>query len=491
MTPSAELTPDAAPLEAWLSATLGASIRVVGAERLTGGAIQQNWLLRLEGAAPAEVVLRRDASARISESHGRAAEFALLRAAEAAGVSVPRPIALCEDASVLGGPFIVTARLAGVAFGPRVVRDTSLCPDRDALAAQLGRELARLHRIVPPRQDLPFLGHPPSEPALSEVARIRGTLDNLGAARPGLEWCLRWAERHAPTPRRVVLTHRDFRTGNFMIDASGLTGILDWEFAGWGDPFADLGWFCAACWRFGRLDFEAGGIASRASLYRGYEAESGEPIDDEAVHYWEVLAHLRWAGIALAQGWRHASQDEPSVELALTGRLAAELELAALRATAPERWSGGRCQAAEPVAPQPVTPKPAAQRDLHPETMGSALLDAAQRTLEIEVLPGLSGPARYAALMVGSAVRMAAREIAQQQRLVTSEADVVSSVAGGAASRGSDLVEALRAGAFDGSTRLHAALWSDAAVRTSLSKPSFLTRSERRLAGLPDEGMGG
>ena len=69
-----------------------------------------------------------------------------------------------------------------------------------------------------------------------------------------------------------MLCHRDFRTGNYMLDIGSrgatLTGILDWEFAGWGDPDEDIGWFCCKGWRFSRLDREAGGIAARAPFYQ-------------------------------------------------------------------------------------------------------------------------------------------------------------------------------------------------------------------------------
>ena len=66
-----------------------------------------------------------------------------------------------------------------------------------------------------------------------------------------LEWGLRRLELSPPAAGEVVLTHQDFRTGNYMLDTTGLTGILDWEFAAWGDPMTDIGWFCARCWRFG------------------------------------------------------------------------------------------------------------------------------------------------------------------------------------------------------------------------------------------------
>ncbi len=90
----------------------------------------------------------------------------------------------------------------------------------------------------------------------------------------------------APCPAPVAprFIHRDFRTGNYMVDARGLTAILDWEFAGWGDPASDVGWFCAACWRFGRPDLEAGGVGSRAAFLRGYADGGGEAPEAGASH---------------------------------------------------------------------------------------------------------------------------------------------------------------------------------------------------------------
>jgi hypothetical protein len=62
-------------------------------------------------------------------------------------------------------------------------------------------------------------------------------------------------------------------------------------------------------------------------------------VDDARVRYWEVVAHMRWAAIALLQGWRHASGAEPSLALALTGRIADELEYDVLRMTPPDKWA--------------------------------------------------------------------------------------------------------------------------------------------------------
>jgi aminoglycoside phosphotransferase (APT) family kinase protein len=332
-------------LEAWLAAAAGAdAATVTDAQPLSGGAIQENWLLNLEVAGGAyaghqALVLRTDAPSSVAVSLSRAQEFAVLQAVWAAGVSVPEPLWLCSDTEVLGRPFYVMRQLHGVALGSRVVKDASLGGDRAGLVERIGREMARIHAIRPPRADLAFLDAPDGNPALHEVAGQRAHLDALDEPRPVLEWGLRWAERHAPACGAVTLVHRDFRTGNILLDAHGLAGVLDWEFAAWGDPMSDLGWFCARCWRFGKDELEAGGLGPREALYRGYEAESGRSVDDAAVRYWEVMAHIRWAVIALQQGRRHVSGGEESLELALVGRRPAELEYDLLAMTAPEHWT--------------------------------------------------------------------------------------------------------------------------------------------------------
>jgi aminoglycoside phosphotransferase (APT) family kinase protein len=138
---------------------------------------------------------------------------------------------------------------------------------------------------------------------------------------------LSWLEGNAHDTWDITLCHADYRTGNYMVDAGELTGILDWEFATWSDPAEDLGWFCARCWRFGAWSREAGGVGERADFYRGYEQVSGNTVDHHRVRYWEIMAAVRWAVIALQQAERHLSGEQSSLELALTGRMVPEMEL--------------------------------------------------------------------------------------------------------------------------------------------------------------------
>jgi aminoglycoside phosphotransferase (APT) family kinase protein len=319
---------DEARLRGWLAAAAGdPGLTIAGMSRLSGGAIQQNIALDvvLRGA-PVRWVLRTDSDAVLAVSRTRAEEFALLRAAHAAGVTVAEPLFLCEDASVTGRPFFVMARVGGIAAGHRVVKDATLGGGREALVAAIGRELSRIHRIRPPRADLAFLGVPPADDGRATIAAMRARLDAAGTPRPVLEWGLRALERTVPPPVPPVLLHNDFRTGNLMLDAAGVTAVLDWEFAAWGDPHADLGWFCATCWRFGNNAAEAGGIGPREAFYAGYEAEAGTTLDRARIPWWELMAHIRWAVIAADQAMRHISGEERSLQLALTGHIVPELE---------------------------------------------------------------------------------------------------------------------------------------------------------------------
>jgi aminoglycoside phosphotransferase (APT) family kinase protein len=310
----------------------GASrVEVNAAVRLSGGAIQQNWRLQVQiqggpHAGSHALVLRTDAPSGVAASLGRPQEFALLRAAFDADVTVPEPLWLCEDRAVIGRPFFLMRCVTGTAAGHLLVKDNAWSGDRRRLAERLGAELARIHAIRPPRTDLAFLPDDAVAPALRAIQRFRDHLDALATPQPTLEWGLRWLERHAPPRGETVLCHGDFRTGNYLVDEQGLTGILDWEFAAWGEPLQDIGWFCARCWRFGAFERGAGGIGPREDFYRGYEQASGHALDRSAVPYWELMAHVRWAVIALQQAERHASGEEPSLLLALTGHIVPELE---------------------------------------------------------------------------------------------------------------------------------------------------------------------
>lgn len=323
-------------LEQWASEVLGATrVEIARAERLSGGAVQENWRIDalIEGGAQAGAqrwVLRTDAEASLSVSLDRTAEFGAVSAAHSAGVMVAAPIARCEDRSVIGSQFVLQTYVPGEGQGRRLTRDPGVSEWGPVVARELGRELAKIHLIRAGHADLGFLPQPMLSPAKSEVARLRGALDQAAEARPALEYVLAWLHDNDPGSEDLTLVHGDFRTGNYLVADGHLSAVLDWEFAHWGDPHEDVGWFTAKCWRFGKNDLEAGGIANLGSFLDGYRSAARHSIDESQLLYWQILAAAKWATIAVLQGDRFRIGGENSLELALTGLMVSELELEAL-----------------------------------------------------------------------------------------------------------------------------------------------------------------
>jgi aminoglycoside phosphotransferase (APT) family kinase protein len=477
-------------LARFLAAASGATAcEITGLTPLSGGSIQENWGIdarfsgggRLDGDQ--RLVLRAAAATGVPSSLDRLQEFAVLQAAFGAGVTVPEPLFANADPAVFGKPFFVMRRASGTAAAHRITRDPALDPELPAIAERLGQELARIHTIRPPRSDLGFL--PPYEQSgpAQQVAGFRAHLDSHPAPRPVLEWGIRWLETHMPAPALPVLCHHDFRTGNYLLDGAELTGILDWEFAAWGDPHEDIGWFCSKGWRFARLDREAGGIADRAPFYRGYENESGAVIDPLRVHFWEVLASVRWAVIALQQSDRHRLGGERSLDLALTGRRAGECELEILMLLDHGCQPGSR----PPDRRRSASPKGAEMHDL-PD--GPALLALAREVLLNDLMPLLPPERRLDALLVANCMAVAEREtntdmpdaaLLRELAMLYHPKDPACPVSG-ALVEGSEILRRfgceLRNGAFENSpnrdTRARAILWRMTIARLRLANPKFL-----------------
>jgi len=311
---------EAAALAPLIARALGAArVEIGGVGPLTGGAVRRHWRLdAVVDGVPRPLVLRADGLTPLGLGLDLDEEFSLLRLVAFRGAAVPEPVLF------IPGRGHLTAFVVGSA-DPTALVSSGPHPE---LAERLGAELALIQRIGPPM----FLGEPPRNIVAARLADARARLDAMGEARPAAEWAMRRLAAHAPRPLPPVLCHGDFRTGNYLVADGKLAALLDWEFAGWGDADEDLGWFCSRCWRFGADAREAGGIAPRAALLRGYEAE-GRVVDPARLRFWEAMAALKWLVIALLQRDRFLRQGERSLDLALTGRRAAACEYELLRLT--------------------------------------------------------------------------------------------------------------------------------------------------------------
>src|SRR2546428_375643 len=76
----------------------------------------------------------------------------------------------------------------------------------------------------------------------------------------------------------------------------------------------------------GADDLRLGGVGEVEPYLARYCELTGRDIAVEDLFWWEVLGNVKWAVGALTQSRRHLSGQERSVELAVLGRLAAEME---------------------------------------------------------------------------------------------------------------------------------------------------------------------
>ena len=295
------------PWVAELEAALGR--RVQSMHLLPGGASKEAWAVDANGS---RLLVRRAGGGVIHEATlSLEQEFRVLEAAHEVGVKVPQPVAYLGE---LGGrEAFAMERVEGETIGRRIVRGAPA-----GLDVELAEELAKIHAIQPER--LPFLQ------AGDVLERFEHELDLVEEPHPALEYGLWWLGKHRPEPLPDVVTHGDFRIGNVVVSEGGLVSLLDWEFAHLSDPREDLAWPIVRAWRFGADDKRLGGVGELEPYLERYAELTGRVISADELYWWEVLGNLKWAVGCLNQSRRHLGGLDRSVEYAVLGRMAAEME---------------------------------------------------------------------------------------------------------------------------------------------------------------------
>lgn len=235
---------DAASVESSLESTL--DVEVVDVELLHDG-LNRSLAVSTPGEERA-YVLRRPNELRDTGSFvDLSTEYAVLDRLRATPVPAPEPVCVCEDASVLGDPFLVTTYLDGevVPLGEDLPARFRTPAARERLATELVGTLADLHTVDVDRFADICARRTPRDQVAEVADRIDGATRVTGHDPPALREAVDWLRRHVPADREAALVHGDYRPGNVLFggdDRPTVTGVLDWETPFLGDPRTELGY---------------------------------------------------------------------------------------------------------------------------------------------------------------------------------------------------------------------------------------------------------
>jgi aminoglycoside phosphotransferase (APT) family kinase protein len=232
---------DLSALNAWIAAN-AAEVGVVAAvEQFPGGFSNLTYLLKGDRG---EFVLRRPpAGVGKGPAHDMPREYRILAALATRDIPAPRPIALCEDMTVIGTTFylmegvhgLILRGASGVAPAPEVMR---------RLSESFVTTLAAIHSVDASDPAIAALGKPEGY-----IARqISGWTKRWEASRTDdvlpMDRVATWLASNQPESSGVCLVHNDYKYDNLVLDPadnSKIVAVLDWEMATLGDPLLDVG----------------------------------------------------------------------------------------------------------------------------------------------------------------------------------------------------------------------------------------------------------
>jgi aminoglycoside phosphotransferase (APT) family kinase protein len=236
---------------------------------------------------------------------------------------VPRVLAVCEDAEVLGAPFYVMEEVIGHVVTDAMPVGLDSPEERQRTAHELIDALVEIHGVDWRAAGLEGFGKPDGYLA-RQLRRFRGLWEhNKTREIPAVESVGNWLEANLPASPEATIVHGDYRLGNVLLapePPAAIAAVLDWEMSTIGDPLADLGYFTTLYVE--RDDpplgkFELSGVTreegwpTRDELVARYEAASGRSMTD--IRWYQTLA--LWKSIVFMEGnFRRAStgmSDDP------------------------------------------------------------------------------------------------------------------------------------------------------------------------------------
>ena len=304
---------------------------VSGVRRVGGGASKEQFFFTLASSDGEEpYLLRMDPRKAITETD-REREFVLLGAMQGI-VPTPEPVWVDNFAEHFPQPAAIMRVVRGVTkpsdAGLKVSGlGTWLGPDlRSKLKDQFLDHLVTIHAYDFRANPLPGFEIPDADPKQAarwsfSYWREMWQIDE-GQVRPIVSLAEQWLADNMPDCAGLVLTHGDYRTGNYLFeeDSGRITALLDWELARIGDFHEDLAWVLMQV--FGTFDpegtFRASDLFGREDFIEAYEARSGRKVNRKTLHYYDVMSSWKCYVIVAANGLAAARSQHNHQDVLLT-----------------------------------------------------------------------------------------------------------------------------------------------------------------------------
>jgi aminoglycoside phosphotransferase (APT) family kinase protein len=232
-------------VEKYLTETLGkldGPLEVIG--QFGGGASNVTFLIK---AGDREMVLRRPPfGTKAASAHDMGREYKVLSALQGHLKYAPKPLAFCEDKSILGEPFYVMERFKGIIIRKTFPKELGFSiDDKKALCDELMSVFQQLHNVDLEASGLINLGKPEGYTARQVHGwnkRYSAAITDDALPATGV---MEWLAANIPEDTgRVGLIHNDFKFDNVVLNPDNpreIIGVLDWEMTTIGDPLTDLG----------------------------------------------------------------------------------------------------------------------------------------------------------------------------------------------------------------------------------------------------------
>jgi aminoglycoside phosphotransferase (APT) family kinase protein len=265
-------------------------------QQFPGGHSNLTYLIAIGGR---ELVLRRPPfGSTVKAAHDMGREFRVLSALAPVFPRVPRVVAFCEDASVLGAPFYLMERAQGLILRSRAPKGVALPPETIArLCAAFVETLVELHGLDYAAAGLAGFGNPEGYATRQVAGWTRRYRDAQTGEVGEMDAVASWLAEHVPPAQGASLLHNDYKHDNLVLDPGRpdhLVAVLDWEMSTLGDPLMDLGTTVAYWVEEGDRD-ELKAIAfgptrlpgsyTRRQLVDRYAERSGRAVHDLDFYY--------------------------------------------------------------------------------------------------------------------------------------------------------------------------------------------------------------